>query len=79
MDGLQVCSTSAWHIDVLFLLILTPHVMRMCPYLSSLDFTRYGFEVESFSRRGDDTSEMAVLDFDDILQSHYMKNQALVA
>ena len=53
--------------------------MRMlCLFVLSLVLQGTDSRSNPFQEGEDDTSEMTTLAFDDIIQSHYMKNQALV-
>ncbi|PHT82912.1 hypothetical protein T459_11355 [Capsicum annuum] len=68
-----------WREDVYYCANSNPHVMKiLCLFVLSLVLQGSDLRSNPFQEGGDDTSQMAALAFDDILQSHYVKNQALV-
>ncbi|KAF3656369.1 putative acid phosphatase 1-like [Capsicum annuum] len=68
-----------WREDVYYCANSNPHVMKiLCLFVLSLVLQGLDLRSNPFQEGGDDTSQMVALAFDDILQSHYVKNQALV-
>ena len=69
-----------WHVEMIYCANPNPHSMRSL-YLFSLSSFLQGLDSRSnpFQEEEDDTRIMAALAFDDIIQSHYVKNQASVA
>ena len=69
-----------WYDDVIYGTNSNPHAMRiLCLFVLSLVLQGTNSRSNSFQEGEDDTSQMVALAFNDFIQSHYVKNQALVA